>query len=542
MQLRDYQAEAIKSTFDWFSGGGGNPLIVAPTGAGKSVILSELIRQAVQGYPGTRVMCLAHVKELIEQNASALLRLWLDAPLGIYSAGMNSRNTAQDVIFAGIQSVGKRAKEFGFIDLVIIDECHLVSRNGNTLYRKFLADLADVNPDLKVIGLSATPFRLDSGRLDMGKDAMFDGIAYDIPIPMLVERGYLAPLVSKRPSFVMETKGLHTRGGDFIEAEMNARFNTMEATKAAVEEICRLGHDRKSWLLFCISVDHATAVCAELQAQGIEAATVTGDTSASDRAFILDEFKAGRLRAITNVNVLTTGFDAPATDLVALLRPTQSTGLYMQMVGRAMRTAHGKENGLVLDYAGNVTRHGPVDAIAVADAPGRSKGDGEGDGQAPGKVCPECNEIQWTGARECRDCGHEFPEPEPKIEKRASTAAIMNMTAEDNWLPVSDMALAIHIKNVPAGDAPPIPTLRVEYLIDGKVIRDWVCIEHSGYPRQKAVQWWSANAGTTPPDTVANAMIRAREVRVPAEAVIRREGKYWKIARVRGVQEDRSAA
>ncbi|MEO0781938.1 MAG: DEAD/DEAH box helicase family protein [Pseudomonadota bacterium] len=537
IELRDYQQEAIDRTFNWFAQGGGNPLIVAPTGAGKSVILSELIRKTSTEYPGTRIICATHVKELIAQNCAALMRFWPQANAGIYSAGLNRRQTSRPITFVGIQSVAKRAEEFGFVDLLIVDEAHLIPRNGATQYQKFIAGLKEVNPDLRVIGLTATPFRLDSGRLDQGKDSIFNGIAYDISIPMLVERGYLAPLISKQPGFVMDTTGISTRGGDFVESEMNARFNTMEATKAAVEEIVRLGHDRKSWLLFCISVDHATSVCEELQNRGIEAATVTGSTSPGDRAFILKEFKVGRLRAITNVNVLTTGFDAPATDLLAFLRPTQSLGLYMQMAGRAMRIAPDKENGLVLDYAGNVIRHGPVDGVNASSAGAkREKGSSEGDGTAPGKVCPECKTIQWTGARECRDCGYEFPEPEPKIEKRASTAAIMNMTSEDDWRPVQDMALNIHIK----ADAP--QSLRVEYLIEGRVISEWVCLEHSGYARQKAVQWWHQNAGTTPPDTVAEAMIRAKEVRVPAEAVIRREGKYERITRTRGIQSTGEAA
>lgn len=535
MQLRDYQNEAIEKTFDWFRQGGGNPLIVAPTGAGKSVILSELIRRAVTDWPGTRIICATHVKELIAQNCAALTRLWPQAPTGIYSAGLNRRQTGRPITFAGIQSVAKRYAEFGFIDLLIVDEAHLIPRNSATQYQRFIEGLKETNPDLKVIGLTATPFRLDSGRLDQGKGAIFNGIAYDIPIQMLVERGYLAPLISKQPGFVMDTTGIRTRGGDFVEAEMNARFNTMEATKAAVEEIVRLGHDRKSWLLFCISVDHATSVCDELQRKGIEAATVTGDTSPSDRAFTLKEFKEGRLRAITNVNVLTTGFDAPATDLLAFLRPTQSLGLYMQMAGRAMRIAEGKENGLVLDYAGNVVRHGPVDGVNASTAGAKGQGRGDGEGEAPGKVCPECKEIQWTGARECRDCGYEFPEPEPKIEKRASTAAIMNMTAEDDWRPVSDMGLNIHIK---AGSP---QSLRVDYLIEGKVVSEWVCLEHTGFPRQKAVQWWHHNAGTTPPSTVAEAMIRAKEVRVPAEVVLKREGKYSRISRVRGSQPGEAA-
>lgn len=523
--LRDYQAEAIEAVYEWFRADKGNPLVVAPTGAGKSVILSELIRRSVTSWPGTRIIMATHVKELISQNYQATLRLWPEAPAGIYSAGLGRRQMRQ-VTFAGIQSVAAKAKDFGFIDLLIVDEAHLIPRNGATQYQKFIAGLRETNPDLRVIGLTATPFRLDSGRLDTGDGSIFDGIAYDIPIQMLVQRGYLSPLISKRPGLVFDTKGLHSRGGEWIESEMDARFNTDETTRAAVSEIVTLGADRRSWLLFCISVKHAAAVRDELRLHGISAEIVTGDTPAMDRARILADFKAGHLRAITNVNVLTTGFDAPATDLLAFLRPTQSLGLYMQMAGRAMRTAPGKENGLVLDFAGNVAKHGPVDAITAATV-GAKGAAGDGSGDAPSKECPSCQSILTIGARECPDCGHLFPEPPPKIEGTASTDAIMNMTAQDDWQPVRDFQMAKHVKDGRA-------SLRVDYLVGARVVKEFVCLEHTGFPRQKAVQWWHGMAGTTPPETVDEALARQNEVRMPTEAVIRKEGDFWRVTRNRG--------
>ncbi|GAA6176917.1 DEAD/DEAH box helicase [Sulfitobacter pacificus] len=528
MQLRDYQSEAIEATYQWFADGKGNPLIVAPTGAGKSVILSEFIRRAITDYEGTRIICATHVKELIAQNCAALTRLWPQAPVGIYSAGLGRRQMGRQITFVGIQSVAKKAAQFGYVDLLIVDECHLIPRSGGTQYQRFIDGLKETNPDLKVVGLTATPFRLDSGRLDAGDGAIFDGIAYDIPIPLLVNRGYLSPLISKRPDTVMDTAGLHTRAGEFIDKEMDEKFNTESVTRAAVGEIIHLGQDRKSWLLFCISVDHAMAVRDELRAKGIAAECVTGATDKGERARILADFKAGHIRAVTNVNVLTTGFDAPATDLLAFLRPTQSLGLYMQMAGRAMRVADSKDNGLVLDFAGNVARHGPVDAVNVTDAGPKSKGDGE-PGEAPSKTCPECQSILWIAARECTDCGFVFPEPEPKIERTASTDAIMNMTAHEEWLPVTDFAVTKHNPR----DGRPV-SLRVEYLVNGKVIKEWVCLDHTGFPRQKAVQWWHQNAGTTPPDSVDDAIQRQGEIRVPDEVVVRKEGKFQKITRARG--------
>ena len=525
-QLRDYQSAAVQSIYDWFAADKGNPLVVAPTGAGKSVILSEFCRRALSDYPATRIVVAQHVKELIAQNATATLRMWPQAPAGIYSAGLGSRQMRQ-ITFAGIQSVAKKADQFGFIDLLVVDEAHLIPRNSETQYQTFIEGLRLTNPALKVVGLTATPFRLDSGRLDRGRGAIFDGIAYDIPIPMLVKRGYLAPLISKRPGQVFDTSGLHTRAGDYIEAELAARFNTAAVTKAAVQEIVAAGQDRRSWLMFCISVDHAAHVRDEIRAHGITCEMVTGATDAAERARILADFKAGRIRALTNVNVLTTGFDAPQTDLLAFLRPTQSLGLYMQMAGRAMRTADGKANGLVLDFAGNVARHGPVDAVNASEAKDKAeKGAGE-KAEAPAKTCPDCQSILFIGARECPDCGHEFPEPEPKIEKRAGTDAIMNLTAAENWQPVRDVAFSRHSKN-------DIASLRADYLIGTRVVKEFHCFDHSGYPRQKAVAWWQRAAGTTPPNSTAEALDRIGEVRTPEEAVIIKEGDFWRISRTRG--------
>ncbi len=532
MKLRDYQLAAVDATYQFMAQGRGNPLVVAPTGSGKSLILSEFIRSALTDYPDTRIICATHVKELIQQNYHALMRLWPDAPAGIYSAGLNKRQVNRPITFAGIQSVAKRADEYGDIDLMIVDEAHLIPRKSATMYQRFIEGLKNTNPQLKIIGLTATPFRVDSGRLDQGQGAMFDGISYDIPITYLVEQGYLAPLVSKSPSIVFDTSGLRTRAGEWVESEMVQRFGTDKITQAAVQEIIQLGQDRKSWLIFCINVDHATAVRDVLIEHGIPTAVVTGATAAIDRQRILADYKAGRLRAITNVNVLSTGFDAPQTDLLAFLRPTQSLGLYLQMAGRAMRTAPGKENGLVLDYAGNVLRHGPVDAVQVLETPHQTKGTGE----APSKVCPNCKSILHAAVRECQDCGFEFPPPVPKIEKRASTAAIMNMTADENWQAVQDFIVCKHDPR----DGRPV-SLRAEYLVSNCCVKEWVCLEHSGFPRQKAVQWWQAYAGTTPPATVAEALDRQNEIRPPAEVVVRREGKYDRIYRARG-HKKRNAA
>ena len=300
IELRDYQRAAIDALYAWFRAGRGSPLVVAPTGSGKSVILAEFARSAVVAYPETRILIVTHVRELIAQNHAALIRLWPDAPAGIYSAGLGKRQLGRQVLVAGVQSIARRARDLGHVDLAIVDEAHLVPRASDTQYGRLFDGLRATNPNLKVIGLTATPYRLDSGLLHGGENALFDGIAYDIPIGMLVERGHLAPLISKRPAAAFDTAGLHRRMGEFVEREMLDRFGG-DATRAAVAEIVELGRDRRSWIAFCISVEHARAVRDELRAHGIAAETVTGETPGPERDRFLRAYRAGQVRALTSV-------------------------------------------------------------------------------------------------------------------------------------------------------------------------------------------------------------------------------------------------
>lgn len=532
LQLRDYQEASIQALYDYFTDRRGDaPLLVVPTGGGKSLINAAFMQRALTEFPGTRIMLVSHVKELISQDFQELMRVWPQAPAGIYSAGLGRRQARAQLLFAGVQSVYRKAREIGHVDIMVIDEAHLMGRNDQSQYGRLVAGLRDINPSMKIVGLTATPFRTQCGMLHRGDGAVFDGIAYTIDIAMLVQRGYLCPLISKRPDTVFNLTGLHHRMGDFVEKEMADRFAVDEVTDAAVTEIIALGEGRKAWLAFCINVAHALQVRDALRLRGINAETVTGETPAAERDRLLRDFKAGRIRCLTSVNVVATGFNAPHVDLIALMRPTESTGLYLQQVGRGLRTSPGKENCLVLDFAQVILRHGPVDAITL---PG-DKRKGEGDGAAPAKVCPQCDSIILISARECPDCGHLFPPPEPKIERTASVEAIMNLTAVEEWRPVLDVNYAIHRK-------PGSPeSLRVEYLIGPQdrfvVVSEWVCFGHGGYARQKAVQWWAAWGDGAPPESTAEAMSRLDDIRRAAEAVVVRDGKYHRIKRLRAVRE-----
>lgn len=477
MKLRPYQQRAIDQLYDWFRAGNtGNPCLVLPTGAGKSHIVAALCHDALTQWPETRVLMLTHVKELIEQNAAKLRAHWPGAPMGIYSASVGKKELGEPITFAGIQSIRKRAAELGHVDLVIIDEAHLVSHRDEGGYRTFLADLQRTNPALRVIGLTATPYRLGHGYIDEDGGLFSDRIE-PVSIEELVTLGYLSRLRSKVTGARLDTTGVHTRGGEFVEAELQRAVNTRDQNERVVREVVGLAGDRRSWLFFCAGVEHAEAVCGALVAEGVEAACVTGATPKGERERIIDRFRKGELRALTNANVLTTGFDHPGVDLIAMLRPTMSPGLYVQMAGRGLRIAEGKTDCLVLDFAGVVERHGPITAV---EPPGRRR---EGNGEAPVKVCDACAELVHPTVRTCPSCGFEFPAPEPKkLELRDVDIMGPAPGALVHELRVTEWEWRRHVGRTSGKES-----LRVRYYGGlTESVDEYLTIAHDGYPGDKA--------------------------------------------------------
>lgn len=518
LELRPYQRAAIDSLYEfWGNYPQGNPLIVLPTGSGKSAVIAKACEEFISAESSTRIVQVVHVRELVEQNYKELIGVWPWAPAGIYSASLGRRDADRQIIFASIQTVYKQARRIGHVDLLVVDEAHLLPRNDRTMYGRFIKELREINPNMLVLGLTATPFRLDSGLLTDGDDALFDDVVFEISIRDLINEGFLSPLISKATATKLDTAGVARRGGDFVPGQLAAAVDKYPITKAAVDEIEQWGADRKSWLLFCAGVDHAHHVRDEIKSRGYSCETITGDTDKHERRQIVQAFKAREIRALTNANVLTTGFNAPGVDLLAMLRPTESVSLYVQMAGRATRTAPGKDNALVLDFAGNVRKHGPVDAVKV-------KKKGEGGGEAPSKVCPQCSSYCHAAARECLDCGHIFErEEEPAIKRAADHMPILSNTAP-NWTNVVRRVFFRHDK--PGGT----PSIRVEYVCVGGVVhKEWICPEHEGYARAKFEKWWKDHGGMHAPNSIDDTFGRVHELRQTSQILIRASGKYWEI-------------
>lgn len=546
MILRDYQEEAISSLYEWFEkNDGGGVLLSLPTGSGKSILVAKICEDAL-AWPTQRVIVLSHVKELIQQNMEKLIKLWPDAPVGVYSAGLDSRDGHHAITMATIQSVYKKPNVIGWRSLCIIDECHLLSDSEDGMYRQLIESLRIINPQMKVIGLSATIFRTKTGMLHVGDKAMFDGVAYDLPIVKLMKSGWLCPLISKASVVQGDTEKIGIQGGEFKIKEAEDEFDRQEMTNEAVQEMLKYGKSYRSWIIFCITVEHAEHVRDTLREWDIPAETVSEKTPDGERARILRDFKEGRIKAVTNVNVLTTGFDNPNIDMLVMLRPTMSPGLYIQMIGRATRPVYGEgwdmttpegrcnaiTNGpkpiaLILDFSGNCERHGPVTHVRIPHG-GKRKQREERDG----KICISCRNVCPFEAEECESCGHKFEGTTRKI--RHSTVAsghkVMSeepiITEVPVWLDVFEISYARHQK-MGSPDS-----MRVDYDCGSNKVSEWVCPGHQGFAKSKADSWWLSRGGMIPPPASAEeALKRLPELdkMITTKIKVKKEDRYQRI-------------
>ena len=499
MKLRPYQREAVEAVYRHLRERDDHPCVVIPTAGGKTPLLATICRDAVQLWQG-RVLILAHVKELLEQAAEKLQVVAPDLPVGLYSAGLKRRDLGYAVTVAGIQSIYQKAGDVGPIDLVIVDEAHLIPPDGEGMYRQFLADAKVINPQIRIIGLTATPFRMKSGKI-CAPENILNAICYEIGVRELIVQGYLCPLRTKAGTLKPDTENLHVRGGEYVAGEVEDLMNKDNLVLSACREIVEQTKDRRSVLIFASGVRHGQHITSVLQERcGLECGFVCSETLPFERDDTLKRFRSGALKYLCNVNVLTTGFDAPNIDCVALVRPTLSPGLYYQMVGRGFRLHPGKADCLVLDFGGNVLRHGPVDQLRVgAD-------DGNGTGEAPAKECPQCHTLITAGYANCPECGHEFPERNHRQhEATASSEGILSDQATRTEHEVTDVFYAVHSKRNAPPEAP--RTMRVDYRIGfNEYISEWVCFEHAGFPRQKAEQWWMRRSSDPVPDSIEDAV------------------------------------
>lgn len=355
--LRPYQADSVKAVIHYFRKHSTPAVIVLPTGAGKSLVIAELARLA-KG----RVLVLAHVKELVEQNHAKYEGYGLKG--SIFSAGLGRKETDQQVVFASVQSVVRNLDSFkNQFSLLVIDECHRVPDEKTSSYQKVITHLRELNPGIKVLGLTATPYRLGMGwiyqyhtrgQVRTEESRFFRDCIFELPIRYLLDENFLTPArMMDAPVLSYDFSQLKPANtGRYKEAEMDMVIDKAKrATPQIVEQIIQYAKDRKGVMVFAATVRHAQEIHGLLP-EG-ETAIVIGDTPTPERDAIIQSFKNREIKYLVNVSVLTTGFDAPHVDLIAILRPTESVSLYQQIVGRGLRLSEGKSECLVLDYAGN---------------------------------------------------------------------------------------------------------------------------------------------------------------------------------------------
>lgn len=527
MQLRDYQQFAVDKMFEWLFNSVGNGIVVQPTGTGKSLDIAGFVAECLSRYSATRVMCLAHVKELIEQNTKTLVRYWGNAPVGICSTGLRRHDIHNQIIFGGMKTVLTRLDQFLPPDILIIDECHLVSPKEDTGYQKIIKYFTERNPQLRVIGFTATDYRLGQGKLT--DDGIFGSVIVDMAgvewFNWFVDQGYLCRLVPKPTRLKLNTNGVKESGGDYVQASLEKAINKAEITTAAVKEMIEMGKDRQAWLVFTTGVDHCEQVVKELEWHGVSARPIHNKVPAHLQEQYKMQHKAGQVRALVNMNRLTTGYDDPRIDFMPILRPTLSPGLWVQILGRGTRplympgfdlsTQEGrwqaqlagpKHNCLVADFASNTANLGPINDPVIP----RRKG--KGGGTPPVKFCEDdkvtaeykalggltCGSYNHASARYCIDCGAPF-HFKVKFSREAATDNLVRSNEEKKAenepvyevFPVNNVFYDLHTKNERT-------SLMVTYTCGRKNYKSFFNFESDkAYPKIKAAEWWQKAHGGT---------------------------------------------
>ncbi len=533
--LRPYQQRTINEIWQWFrENKEGNPLAVLPTGAGKSIICAKLIEEAI-GFASAkpiRVLVVTHSKELIEQNYSKFVAIAPSSDVGVFSAGLKRRDTSNQVLFAGVQSIYNK-EAIGSFDLMIVDECHLIPKSGDGRYLTLINRLKDLNPSMRVIGLTATPYRLSCGYLHKGEGRLFNDIATEVTLLELLKLGFLSPVISKRPAITADLSGVNKTAGEFNQKQAAERMTAGNLTDLALSDVIQRCYKRVSWLIFCVSVEHAHEVSDWLNGKGIKCAVISGETPPQEREYLIAEYKAGRLQALANCEVLTTGFDAPRTDLIVMLRPTESTALYQQMAGRGMRIFEGKTDCLLLDYAGNVERHGCLDDPYV-NVPKQAKG--KGSGIAPTKYCPCCDTALPASTKTCSECAHEFPKSEVRLAELASQHAVLS-THREPILKLFDISRVRYVVHAKTGSPNSVKVTyfgnesnsnQLSSMFQKEIVSEWVCIEHEGFAQRKAANWWGKWVQTPIPKLAEDAVMELQQgqCKKPKQLIVDVAGKY----------------
>jgi DNA repair protein RadD len=460
---------------------------------------------------------------LIEQNFEVLKMVWPNAPAGIFSAGLKRKETAFPIIFAGLQSAIKDPTIFGHRDLIWIDEAHMVNQDQASMYLKFIAAMKLINPAVKVVGMSATLFRMGQGWItDSG---LFTDVVYDMTglhgFNKLIEEGHLATLIPKRTKTELDVSGVQIVKGEYAQGALQKAVDREEITLAGLRELVEAGYNRKSWLIFASGIEHSDHIAAMLENFGIECASVHSKQKPEYNDGAIKAFKNFELRAISNYGKLTTGFNHPGIDLIGMFRPTMSIPLWVQMLGRGTRPANGKNDCLVLDFARNTPRLGCINDPAIP----KKKGDKVGD--APVKICEACGAYNYASARTCCSCGIEF-QFQVKIVAKAGTDELLRTdTPIIETFPVD---YVIYARQENKMGKPPY--IRATYFCGLQAFKQNVFPQHGGMSRKFFREWWRQRSKEEPPLTTDDALRFVSTLRKPKTIRVHVNLRYPEITQV----------
>lgn len=422
-----------------------NPVLVLPTGTGKSVIIAYIIQHAVKTWDNIRVLMLTHVGELVKQNAGKLSSIWPEADIGICSATLGHKDTDNSIIFGNVQSVApllkRDANVFGMRNLIVIDECHMLSEDENSQYRQVIAALKKLRPQMRVLGLSATPYRMKGGYLTEQKNAVFTDIVYDLnsQFERLISEGYLAPVTTLKTKPHVDLTGVGTRAGDYKLDELQKACGDDAMLKNSLVEVVKRSSGRRAWIVFIAGIENCNKCAQLLREMSVSAYAVNSSFSAEENATKIEAFRKGEIRCLISADQLTTGFDVPQVDLIAMLRPTKSPGLYVQMIGRGLRPAEGKKDCLVLDFARNIERLGPINNPFIR---ARTEKKASSKQQAPVRSCPGCQAYIPVQATVCPHCGQKI---ERNLELELKAGVLIERTFGHQPKPGRKIATVISV-------------------------------------------------------------------------------------------------
>lgn len=409
--LRDYQNQAVNAVITQLNKPYNfeNPVVCMPTGTGKSFVIAEIVRQLLQQKPTFTILVLTHVKELIQQNYDKFKIICPDTSAGIFSAGLNKKQLNHNVVFASIQSIINIKDNLNNIDFIIIDEAHRVPNDNESQYKNLINFLYTKNADLRIIGLTATPFRTGSGSIL--NDGIFTKIVFDNTqgqdFLSLIQNGYIVNLEPRETPFKYDIKDVSMLGGDYNLQQLENAVNKQALTVKILDNALQLAEQRNKFIVFAAGVNHAKNICMYLNNKNVRTTYITNDLNNAERDRRIADFKAGKFKAIVNNNILTTGFDCPEIDCIIMMRPTLSSVLWVQMLGRGMRPSPNKTNCLVLDYTNNLATLGEINNLNDNDTNEFNFSENNF-GDANEKDCQVCGAVNPIRARFCNNCGEPF--------------------------------------------------------------------------------------------------------------------------------------